>query len=85
MMIVRVIEYLQKHLKKVIWICLAVMALLVIGDFLFVDKEHAHTSVEHWFGFWSWFGLGSCVLIILGSKWYGHRGIMRDEDFYDDA
>ena len=59
-------------------------ALLVVGDWLWVDKEHAHTQPEHWFGFWSVFGFVACVVIIFVSKWYGHRGIMTREDYYGD-
>jgi drug/metabolite transporter (DMT)-like permease len=84
MMIVALIEFLQKHLKAVLWLCAAILALLVIGDYFLVDKEHAHTAPEHWFGFWSAFGFIACLLIIFVSKWFGHRGIMTREDYYDE-
>ena len=84
MMIVALIEFLQSHLKWVVRLSLAVLALLVLGDWLLVDKEHAHTRPEHWFGFWSGFGFIACLLIIFVSKWYGHRGIMTREDYYGD-
>jgi hypothetical protein len=73
-------------LKTVVWICYGVLALLVVIDALpfLVDKEHAHTSVEHIPGFWSVFGFVSCTLIIFVSKWYGHAGIMKREDYYDE-
>jgi hypothetical protein len=48
-----------------------------------VDKQDA----EFWFiklpGFWAVFGFTACVVIILFSKWFGHRGIMTREDYYD--
>ena len=50
-----------------------------------VDKEHAHTAVEHWPGFWAGFGFVGCVVIILFSKWFGHLGIMTREDYYEDG
>jgi hypothetical protein len=84
MIIVALIEFLQRHLKAVIRGCAVILALLVVGDAWLVDKEHAHTKPEHWFGFWSAFGFIACVLIILASKWFGHRGIMKREDYYDD-
>lgn len=84
MMIIALIEFLQKHLKAVIWICGVLLALLVLGDFLLVDKEHAHTKAEHIVGFWSAFGFIACVLIIFVSKWFGHLGIMKREDYYGD-
>ena len=84
MIIVALIEFLRRHLKTVIRLCWAVLALLVAGDALWVSKEHAHTAAEHWIGFWSAFGFVACLVIIFFSKWYGHRGIMRDEDYYGD-
>lgn len=85
MIIVKLIEYLRARLKTVIRICYALLALLVILDYIpaIVDKHHAHTAPEHWFGFWSVFGFVACVLIIIISKWYGHLGIMTREDYYD--
>jgi len=83
--IIQLIEFLQRHLKKVIVACWVLLALLVIGDALFVDKEHAHTAAEHWVGFWSVFGFLSCLVIIFVSKWYGHLGIMKSEDYYGDS
>jgi hypothetical protein len=52
--------------------------------FLILDKEHAHTPIEHLPGFWSVFGFVACALIIVLSKWYGHAGIMTREDYYDE-
>ncbi len=82
-MIVRMIDYLRDRLKRVIFFSLIVLLLLVVGDFLFISKEHAHTAAEHFPGFWSAFGFVACVLIIIVSKWYGHLGIMTREDYYD--
>jgi hypothetical protein len=84
MIIVRAIDFLKRHLKVAILASLVLLVLLVIGDALFVDKEHAHTRAEHYFGFWAGFGFLACLAIIFVSKWYGHRGIMQDEDYYGD-
>ncbi len=86
MIVVRLIEFLRGRLPAVIRVSLLGLALLVIADALpfLVDKEHAHTKLEHWPGFWSVFGFGACVLIVLLSKWYGHAGIMKREDYYDE-
>jgi hypothetical protein len=84
-MIVKLIDFLRDRLDKVIRVSYAVLALLVVLDAIpfVVDKSHAHTRPEHWFGFWSIFGFIACVLIIIVSKWYGHLGIMTREDYYD--
>jgi len=86
MRLVRLIEFLRSRLKTVVRICYAVLALLVVIDALpfLVDKEHAHTPWEHLPGFWSVFGLVACTLIIFLSKWYGHAGIMKREEYYDE-
>jgi vacuolar-type H+-ATPase subunit I/STV1 len=84
MIIVRLIDFLRRRLKPVILLSLGLLALLVAGDWLLVGKEHAHTAAEHWFGFWSAFGFFSCVAIIFVSKWFGHLGIMKPEDYYGD-
>jgi len=91
-MIVKLIDYLRDRLKTVIRLCYLVLALLVIIDATpIVDKLHAHTAMEHLPGFWSVFGFGACVLIIVVSKWYGHAKwfgskfrIMSPEDYYDN-
>lgn len=84
MKLVKLIEFLRNRLKTVVRICFGILALLIVVDALFVEKEHAHTGPEHWPAFWSVFGFVGCVLIIILSKWYGHAGIMTREDYYDE-
>lgn len=86
MRLLQFIEYLRHHLVTVVRLCLATLAALFLLDAFpgVVNKEHAHTILEHLPGFWSLFGLGGCILIILVSKWYGHTGIMTREDYYDE-
>jgi len=84
MKLVRLIEFLRNHLKAVVFLCCAVLASSVFFDLALVDKEHAHTLIEHLPGFWSLFGFLGCVIIILASKWFGHAGIMKREDYYDE-
>ncbi len=87
MKLVRLIEFLRDRLKPLIKICYVLLGLLVVVDALpfFVHKEgHSHTEIERLPGFWSVFGFVACVAIILVSKWYGHAGIMKRENFYDE-
>ncbi len=86
MNLVRIIDYLRQHLKTVIRVCFAVLAILVLLDAIpaVVNKEHAHTAAEHFPGFWAVFGFVGCVILILVSKWFGHLGIMQREDYYED-
>ncbi len=86
MRLVQFIEFLRRHLKTVVRLCLVALALLVVLDAVpgLVDKEHAHTEAEHWPGFWAVFGFVGCVGIVLFSKAFGHAGIMTREDYYDE-
>jgi hypothetical protein len=84
MKLVLIIEFLRKRLKTVVRSCFVLLAVLIVIDALFVNKEHAHTRIEHLPAFWSVFGFIGCVLIIIGSKWFGHTGIMTREDYYDE-
>ena len=86
MKLIQCIEWLRERLPTVVRVCLFALAVLVLVDAIpgVVDKEHAHTGLERWPGFWALFGFLGCVLLILASKWFGHRGIMKDEDYYDE-
>ena len=86
MNLAKLIEFLRDRLKTVIWVCCAVLALVVLLDAVpaIVDKDHAHTSPEHWPAFWAVFGFVGCALLIILSKWYGHLGIMTREDYYEE-
>jgi hypothetical protein len=85
MNLVKLIEFLRNRLKLVVRVCFGILALLIVIDAIpaLVNKEHAHTAMEHLPGFWSVFGFVGCVVIIILSKWFGHAGIMTREDYYD--
>jgi hypothetical protein len=87
MNLAHLIEFLRNRLKTVVRLCFVVLAVVVLLDAIpaIVDKEHAHTSIEHWPGFWALFGFIGCVLIIILSKWFGHAGIMTREDYYEEG
>jgi hypothetical protein len=87
MNLLKIIEFLRRHLKTVVRLCFGVLAVVVLLDAIpaIVDKEHAHTNIEHWPGFWAVFGFVACVLIIIISKWFGHAGIMVREDYYEEG
>lgn len=86
MKLVLFIAWLRRHLRGVVQGSGLLLALLVIVDAIpgVVNKEHAHTAVERWPGFWAVFGWLGCVLLIVVSKWLGHAGIMQREDYYDE-
>jgi hypothetical protein len=84
MKLAKLIEFLRNRLKAVTLVCIAVLVLLAAADILFVSKDEAHTSAEHFPAFWSIFGFIGCALIVIVSKWFGHAGIMTREDYYDE-
>jgi hypothetical protein len=84
MKLANLIEFLRNRLKTVVWVCAALLALLVLYDALLVDKSGAHTAVERLPAFWALFGFIGCALIVILSKWYGHAGIMTREDYYEE-
>ena len=97
MNLVKLIEFLRNRLKTVVMLCCVGLGVVVLLDAIpvVVHKEHAHTSaghgffgllyaIENWPGFWAVFGFVACVVIIIASKWFGHAGIMQDEDYYDE-
>ena len=86
MKLLRLIQFLRRHLKAVIYCCFAVLIVLVLADAIpaIVDKHHAHTKAEHIPGFWAAFGFVACALIVFFSKAFGHAGIMIREDYYDE-
>jgi hypothetical protein len=84
MNLVKIIQFLRDRLKTVTLVCVAVLVLLALADIFLVSNDEAHTAAEHFPAFWSIFGFGGCVLIIILSKWFGHLGIMTREDYYED-
>ena len=82
-LLVKLIDFFHDRLKLVIRFSCGILALLVLADAMLLDKSVAHTAAEKLPGFWSLFGFIACVVIIFVSKWYGHLGIMTDEDYYD--
>ena len=84
-MIKRLVFYLadpanSKKMKKLGYLALAVV---VISDFL-VHREHAVYLWDRIPGWSAFYGLFSCIVLSLFSKFIGHHGIMKDEDYYDD-
>ena len=85
MNLLKLIQFLRDRLKTVTLVCIAVLVLLALADIFLVSNDEAHTAAERFPAFWSIFGFGGCVLIIILSKWFGHLGIMTREDYYEDG
>ena len=84
-MIKRIVEFFgdRKYANSRRRLFYLVLALIVIADFL-VPRTHGEYFWELLPGWAALYGLGSCVALILVSKFLGHQGgLMRDEDYYD--
>ena len=86
MNLVRLIDFLRDRLQTVVRTGLVVLVVLVVLDAVpaIVDKEHAHTAMEHVPAFWTVFGLLGCLLLVVFAKSLGRVGISTREDYYDD-
>lgn len=58
------------------------MAALIIIDF-FMPRHHIYFPWDNIPGFYAVFGLVTCVLIIIFSKWLGKVWLQKKEDYYD--
>lgn len=86
MNLLRLIDFLRDRLPNVVRVSILVLVLLVVVDAVpaIVDKEHAHTRLEHIPAFWAAFGLIGCLVLVILAKTFGHLGISTREDYYDD-
>ena len=81
-MIVNLIDTLRRHLPLLLTLGLALLALLLFWDAVLLDKSYAHSAAEKLPGFWSFFGFGAAVTVIVLAKIIG--GLLQtDEDYYD--
>ena len=70
-----------KNVDKIVYALYAVCALLVVIDF-WVPK-HGPFAIEHWFGFYAFYGFIACVGLVIAAK--GLRVIlMKPENYYDE-
>ena len=81
----KIVDYLGNpdnagKLKKVGYVLLVAV---FISDFL-VHRDHAIYIWDKIPGWGALYGFVSCIVIIKFSKFIGHHGIMKHEDYYDD-
>ena len=81
MNLIDIIEKLRtKTVKKLAY---GILVLLIVADFI-IPRHEIHFFGDKIPGFWSLFGFIACVLIIIVSKWIGHMGLMKNENYYDE-
>ena len=63
-----------------IWVVFGViLAALVAGDLLV--HHHEHFGIDGVFGFYAWYGFGTCVLMVVGAKLLGFL-LKRPDGYY---
>lgn len=82
-MIVRFIGWARRRMTLVIFVCYAVLGLLILID-IGIPRHHPHFLGDIIPGFWAGFGLFACILIILFSKWLGNKILFRPDDYYEN-
>ena len=70
-----------KNVKRVIYLLVAVSAVLLLLD-LFYTKKNTHYGLELTFGFYGLYGFVGCVFLVLAAKEL-RKVVMREEDYYD--
>jgi len=72
----------RKGTIRLLWIFgLAILAALVVGDFFLVPYEHF--GIDGTFGFYAWYGLVTCIAMVIVAKFLG-RFLSRKDTYYDD-
>jgi hypothetical protein len=72
-----------RRLKRVFYASLVAIALGEIIVTQVLHLGHGHFGFEGWPAWGAGYGLVSCILIVVVSKFLGHRWLMRKEDYYD--
>ena len=70
--------------KRLKLLCIIVLGMIALAD-IAVPSHHVYFWWDRIPGFNAIFGLIACIVIILVSKFIGHRGIMQREDFYKEG
>ena len=81
MKLLDIIELLRTKAAK--RIAYGALIILIVVDFI-IPRHEIHFFGDKIPGFWSLFGFIACVLIIIVSKWIGHMGLMKNENYYDE-
>ncbi len=79
----RALEWMHDHSKLLSRMMLAAMALLVIANFIF-PAGYDRFFWESWPGAGAAYGLFSCFVIVVVSKFLGYKFLYRPENYYDN-
>ena len=83
-----------ENIQKVIYGFYALCGLVLLADFghQFLaphERHHQAPKALYWIeelpGFYAFYGLIACVVLVVLAKYLLRPAVMRDEDYYDDA
>lgn len=76
---------LQAHPKLVplLWFIIPILIFALGLTDLWVH-HHSHFGFDGTFGFYSWFGFGVCVAMVLVAKFVIAAALTRKDSYYDD-
>ena len=81
---IQFIDYLKERQQGAKYTFISVVIAVFVWS-LTVDTSHAHTWAEKYIpGFWSIFGIVSCIALIFIARWYAGAGISKEENYYDN-
>ena len=67
---------------RLLWIVFSIILALTVLSELLIHK-HSYFGLDGTFGFSAWYGLLTCMAMVIGAKWLGYV-LKRKEDYYDD-
>jgi hypothetical protein len=79
---VRLLKYLNEHVRMLKRLFFAFLAFTVVFDF-YAARHGAHFFGDSIIGFWSLFGVLGCLGMIVVCKGLSHVWLMKEEDYYD--
>jgi uncharacterized membrane protein len=79
----RVLDWIVRNARRLSWVLLGIMAIIVVIDIL-VPTGYGRFPWDGIGGFGAVYGFISCVLIIVVSKALGYGLLYRPENYYED-
>lgn len=69
---------------RMMWVAfIAILVVLVVLDLMFAH-HHTHFTIDAWPGFYSWFGFGTCVIMVVASKKVIGWILSKPDTYYDE-
>jgi hypothetical protein len=81
-MLLRILNYLNEHSPMLKRIFFVFLALFVVFDFS-AARHEIHFFGDSIIGFWSFFGILGCLVMIIVCKGLSHVWLEKEEDYYD--